>query len=105
MHISDKRVETLTTTECRELLDSHHFGRLAFVDSVGVLPFIIPINYLFDDEKVVFRTTPAASSPQRCVVHPWPSRSTESTNTARSVGASWCGVVPRRSPMRSSSPN
>jgi nitroimidazol reductase NimA-like FMN-containing flavoprotein (pyridoxamine 5'-phosphate oxidase superfamily) len=52
----DKRVENLTTAECRELLDRHHFGRLAFVDSVGVLPSIIPINYLLTDDKVVFRT-------------------------------------------------
>lgn len=52
-----KQTETLTTAECRELLDRHHFGRLAFVDSVGVLPSIIPINYLLtDDDKVVFRT-------------------------------------------------
>lgn len=52
----DKRVETMTTAECRELLDRHHFGRLAFIDSVGVLPSIIPVNYLFDDDTVVFRT-------------------------------------------------
>lgn len=54
--MSDKRVENLTTTECRELLNRHHFGRLGFVDSVGVLPSIIPINYLLADDKVVFRT-------------------------------------------------
>jgi nitroimidazol reductase NimA-like FMN-containing flavoprotein (pyridoxamine 5'-phosphate oxidase superfamily) len=53
----NKQVEILTTAECWELLDRHHFGRLAFVDSVGVLPSIIPINYLLGDgDKVVFRT-------------------------------------------------
>lgn len=52
----DKRFENLTTPECLELLDRHHFGRLAFVDSVGVLPSIIPINYLLADATVVFRT-------------------------------------------------
>jgi nitroimidazol reductase NimA-like FMN-containing flavoprotein (pyridoxamine 5'-phosphate oxidase superfamily) len=54
--MSNERVETLTEAECRELLDRHHFGRFAFVDSVGVLPSIIPVNYLLDDDKVVIRT-------------------------------------------------
>lgn len=55
--MSNNQVESLTTAECRELLERHHFGRLAFVDSVGVLPSIIPVNYLLTDvDKVVFRT-------------------------------------------------
>ena len=54
--MSNKRVEMLTTAECRELLDRHHFGRLGFLDSVGVLPSIIPVNYLLDEDKVVIRT-------------------------------------------------
>ncbi len=48
--------ETLTVSECRQLLKDHHFGRLAFVDAVGVLPVIIPVNYLLDEDTVVFRT-------------------------------------------------
>jgi nitroimidazol reductase NimA-like FMN-containing flavoprotein (pyridoxamine 5'-phosphate oxidase superfamily) len=54
--MSNKRVDRLTTAECRELLDRHHFGRLGFIDSVGVLPSIIPVNYLLDDDKIVIRT-------------------------------------------------
>jgi nitroimidazol reductase NimA-like FMN-containing flavoprotein (pyridoxamine 5'-phosphate oxidase superfamily) len=54
--MSNKRVDILTTAECRELLDRHHFGRLGFIDSVGVLPSIIPVNYLLDDDKIVIRT-------------------------------------------------
>ena len=54
--MSNARVEILTVAECRELLDRHHFGRFAFVDYVGVLPSIIPVNYLLDDDKVVIRT-------------------------------------------------
>jgi uncharacterized protein len=51
-----RRIDVLTVAECRELLQEHHFGRLAFVDAVGVLPVIIPVNYLLDEDSVVFRT-------------------------------------------------
>lgn len=52
----NRRIEPLTLAECRELLGEQHFGRLAFVDSVGVLPMIIPVNYVLDHDTVVFRT-------------------------------------------------
>jgi nitroimidazol reductase NimA-like FMN-containing flavoprotein (pyridoxamine 5'-phosphate oxidase superfamily) len=52
----DHRVEILTTEECQALLHEHHFGRVAFVDTVGVLPLIIPVNYVWEDGAVVFRT-------------------------------------------------
>jgi nitroimidazol reductase NimA-like FMN-containing flavoprotein (pyridoxamine 5'-phosphate oxidase superfamily) len=42
--------------ECLALLGRHTFGRLAFLDHVGVLPMIIPVNYLFHDDLVTFRT-------------------------------------------------
>jgi nitroimidazol reductase NimA-like FMN-containing flavoprotein (pyridoxamine 5'-phosphate oxidase superfamily) len=54
--MSNERVEILTEAECRDLLDRHHFGRFGFLDYVGVLPSIIPVNYLLDDDKVVIRT-------------------------------------------------
>ena len=54
--MSNERVETLTVAECRELLTRHHFGRFGFVDSVGVLPSIIPVNYLLDNDRIVIRT-------------------------------------------------
>ena len=46
----------LAVDECLTLLRDHHFGRLAFVDTVGVLPLIIPVNYVWVDNAVVFRT-------------------------------------------------
>lgn len=58
--MSDKRLETLTRRECLDLLAEHHFGRLAFLDRVGVLPQIMPVNYLVDNDAVVFRTDPGS---------------------------------------------
>jgi nitroimidazol reductase NimA-like FMN-containing flavoprotein (pyridoxamine 5'-phosphate oxidase superfamily) len=54
--MSNNRVEILTVAECRELLDGHHFGRFGFVDSIGVFPSVIPVNYLLDGDKIVIRT-------------------------------------------------
>jgi uncharacterized protein len=54
--MSNNRVEILTVAECRELLDGHHFGRFGFVDSIGVFPSVIPVNYLLDGNKIVIRT-------------------------------------------------
>ena len=54
--MSNERVEILTVAECRELLTRHRFGRFGFIDSVGVLPSIIPVNYLLDNDKIVIRT-------------------------------------------------
>lgn len=55
-----KRFEKLTTQECLDLLGRHHLGRLAFVDRVGVVPQIIPVNYVLDGDVVVFRTDPGS---------------------------------------------
>ena len=52
----NKRVDRLTTAECRELLARHHFGRLGLMNYVGVFPSIIPVNYLLDEDKIVIRT-------------------------------------------------
>jgi nitroimidazol reductase NimA-like FMN-containing flavoprotein (pyridoxamine 5'-phosphate oxidase superfamily) len=43
----------LTLDECRSLLERHHFGRLAFMDRVGELPMIIPVNYVFRDGVIL----------------------------------------------------
>jgi nitroimidazol reductase NimA-like FMN-containing flavoprotein (pyridoxamine 5'-phosphate oxidase superfamily) len=56
----DRTIEELTTAECHELLERHHLGRLAFLDQVGVMPMIIPVNYLMHTESVVFRTDPGS---------------------------------------------
>ena len=49
-------VDTMAVVECRELLDGHHFGRICFMDHVGVLPSIVPVNYLLDEDHIVIRT-------------------------------------------------
>ena len=58
--MTDNELSELTTGECHDLLDRHHFGRLAFLDRVGVMPMIIPVNYLFHNGTVVFRTDPGS---------------------------------------------
>lgn len=54
------RIQDISAQECLDLLDQHHVGRLAFLDTVGLLPLIIPVNYILDDDTVVFRTDPGA---------------------------------------------
>jgi nitroimidazol reductase NimA-like FMN-containing flavoprotein (pyridoxamine 5'-phosphate oxidase superfamily) len=54
--VRDARFEQLTDPECRKLLAERHLGRLALVDAEG--PVIFPINYVFDEDSVVFRTDP-----------------------------------------------
>ena len=53
-------ISNLSTPECQQLLDGHHFGRLAFVDHAEARPLIIPVNYLTRGGKVVFQTDPGA---------------------------------------------
>ena len=50
------RMEELDDTECRRLLAERHLGRLAIPDFGG--PVIFPVNYVFDQDLVVFRTDP-----------------------------------------------
>ena len=50
----------LSLTECQQLLDTHHFGRLAFLDPDKARPMIIPVNYLTHRGRIVFRTDPGA---------------------------------------------
>ena len=51
-------MEELDDTECRGLLAERHVGRLAIPDFCG--PVIFPVNYVFDQDLVVFRTDPGA---------------------------------------------
>lgn len=46
----------LSADECRRLLAEHRVGRLGIV--VGGQPVIFPVNYVFHDDRVVFRTDP-----------------------------------------------
>ena len=54
--MEQKVLEELSLEECRRLLEGQHFGRLAFLDQAGVMPMIIPINYIFHRGSVVLRS-------------------------------------------------
>jgi hypothetical protein len=54
--VGDKKVQELDADACRDLLRQANLGRLAFIDSVGVLPIIVPVNYVLHGGSVVFRT-------------------------------------------------
>lgn len=51
-----KQMDELSSSECLRLLGNHSFGRLAFMDHVGVLPMIMPVNYVLCADLVTFRT-------------------------------------------------
>jgi nitroimidazol reductase NimA-like FMN-containing flavoprotein (pyridoxamine 5'-phosphate oxidase superfamily) len=44
----------LTDAECRVLLRSRTLGRVALVS--GALPLIIPVEYVFDESSITFRS-------------------------------------------------
>jgi nitroimidazol reductase NimA-like FMN-containing flavoprotein (pyridoxamine 5'-phosphate oxidase superfamily) len=49
-------LEVLTTDECMALLDSRRsLGRIGYV--VDGVPIIVPVNYVLDDDSIVFLTT------------------------------------------------
>jgi nitroimidazol reductase NimA-like FMN-containing flavoprotein (pyridoxamine 5'-phosphate oxidase superfamily) len=54
----ESSMEHLEENACLELLNSHHFGRVAFVEQGEGPPVIMPVNYLMYGETVVFRTDP-----------------------------------------------
>jgi nitroimidazol reductase NimA-like FMN-containing flavoprotein (pyridoxamine 5'-phosphate oxidase superfamily) len=49
-------MRALSRSECLELLASHHFGRIGVI--AAGRPIILPVNYVFDDGRVVIRTDP-----------------------------------------------
>jgi uncharacterized protein len=53
------QLETLGDADCANLLRSHELGRLAIVDREA-RPLIFPVNYLFDEGVIVFRTAPGS---------------------------------------------
>jgi uncharacterized protein len=54
----DSLMEDLAEDECLDLLNNHHFGRVAFLEQVDLPPVIMPLNYLMHAETVVVRTDP-----------------------------------------------
>jgi nitroimidazol reductase NimA-like FMN-containing flavoprotein (pyridoxamine 5'-phosphate oxidase superfamily) len=47
-------VDELDEVDCAQLLESHHFGRIAVL--VDGHPEIFPVNYLYHDGRVAIRT-------------------------------------------------
>ena len=54
---ASEKLVALAEAECVRLLRSHDLGRIALVDP-KVHPLIFPVNYVFDEGVVVFRTGP-----------------------------------------------
>lgn len=55
--MSDASVDRLVELDeatCRQLLASHHIGRVAFNDDPA--PQVLPVNYVVRDNRVVFHT-------------------------------------------------
>lgn len=50
------RLHELDRDECAELLASTRIGRIAYNDADG--PVVLPVNYIFDGQTVLFRTSP-----------------------------------------------
>jgi len=50
-----EEIEVMPERECLRQLRTHHLGRLGVVDR-SVRPLIFPVNYVFEDGVVVFRT-------------------------------------------------
>jgi uncharacterized protein len=53
--MSTEELEVMPQGECLRLLGTNHLGRLGIVDR-DVRPLIFPVNYVFDEGVVVFRT-------------------------------------------------
>ena len=49
-------MEELSAEECLRLLGTQQVGRLGVV--VGGQPLVLPVNYVLDDDTVVFRSDP-----------------------------------------------
>ena len=58
--MTTREIRELSRAECLDLLARSHLGRLAFIDSVGVFPIVVPVNYVLYDGQVVFRASPGA---------------------------------------------
>jgi uncharacterized protein len=56
--VPEPHMEELHHDECRKLLAERHLGRLAIADFGG--PVIFPVNYVFDQDLVIFRTDPGS---------------------------------------------
>ena len=53
-HLHGPEQQEMAADECRALLASHRFGRVAFAH--GFVPLILPVNYVYEHPFVVVRT-------------------------------------------------
>ena len=51
---SNGRIIELDEPTCRQLLGSHHIGRIAF--NAESSPDVLPVNYVLHEDSIVFRT-------------------------------------------------
>lgn len=51
--------ESLAESECWELLRTHQIGRIAAQTDDGMV--VLPVHYVLDDERIVFRTSPTGA--------------------------------------------
>lgn len=56
----DSLLEDLAEDECLDLLNRHHFGRVAFLEQIDLPPVMMPLNYLMHADSVVVRTDPGS---------------------------------------------
>lgn len=54
LHTDHHSLQPLTEQECRELLASRTLGRVGL--SAKSLPFVVPVRYVFDGERILMRT-------------------------------------------------
>jgi nitroimidazol reductase NimA-like FMN-containing flavoprotein (pyridoxamine 5'-phosphate oxidase superfamily) len=50
------RLDEVAPADCRQLLGSHHLGRVAVV--AGDQPLVFPVNYAVSGNRIVFRSDP-----------------------------------------------
>ncbi len=53
--MSQANITHLSNEECFELIKTQEVGRLGVI--VDVQPLIFPVNYIFDDRAIIFKTT------------------------------------------------
>jgi hypothetical protein len=93
-------MKVLAPRSDRTLLCDHHFGLVAFVDTVRVLPLIIPVDYVWADDAWCFVPISAASWGPLLLARRSRSRSMALTASAASAEVWWSAGMPERPPTR-----
>lgn len=88
----------LSTPECWTLLraNQHHVGRVAFDEGAtvdGVRLTILPVNYIVDLDRVVFRTAPGAKLEQAVANRPMAFSVDSAASTQSRAPHAWSVLV------------